>query len=247
MHGTHSFRVRTLSLGQDGNFSEWVEFEVDDLSYIKYNWGIASTFIVIGIIVIITIVCKKTRICRSRQIHDIDFLLPDRRDSDQSSVVNSPNESSRPERKEIQPSQSSQSPTLKEQQPRAQTSEGIQMTVFKSNFSGSTLSLNQPSTSTDPRPTRLSTAIPVQEFTSHSPTDTSLMKRFLRSIQVTPRIDGSSQQLISFEMEQASIEDAQIEDTSIADTLLSESPATRGRVISESESENKYEFPVFRQ
>lgn len=243
MHGSHTFRVRSLSLGQDGVFSKWVIVEVDDLSYILYNWGIGLAFIVIFTIILITVVYKKTRMCRRHRIHDIDYLLPSRRDSDESSVQFSSTVSLQPATKRTQSRQSRQSSipssAVEEHQqprPRFPTSERMQMTVFKSNvvkdstLSPSTstdpsaipvqeskLSVNEPSTSTDPRPTRSSRAIPVQESTSQSPPEISFMKQSFRFFQNIRRNEIATRQLISSDVD---VDDASI-DESIDESTVS--------------------------
>lgn len=271
MHGSHSFRVRSLSLGQDGDFSKWVIVEVDDLSYIMYNWGIGLAFIVIFIIILITVVYKKTRICRGQRVHDIDYLLPSRRDSDESSVQFSSTVSLQHASKRTQPRQSSPSSipssAVEEHQrprPRVPTSERIQMTVFKSNVvkdstlspststdpsaipvQESTLSLNEPSTSTDPIPTMSSSAIPVQESTPHSPPEISFMKQSFRFFQNIRRNDIATRQLIGSDVENTSIDESTDEsiDASISDSNVPTSSATQNGESNEIE----YEFPLSRK
>lgn len=216
MYGSHSFRIRSISLGSDGNFQEWVIVEVDQLTYDKYNWGVALAFIVIFLVIIITTVYNKCKTYRSSRTsdHDHEYLLPRRMDSDiveeHIEITGSP--------QQIQPvvrHPSTPPPTEREQRqqrrPLLPISEDSQMELmfFKSNTT-----LDQPTTSS--HATTSSSGIHIPETTSQS--SRSFARRILSPVQGTPRNDRAG----SSEME---------------DSLLSRSPETQNHSTDESDYE----------
>lgn len=91
MYGLHSFRVRSISLGEDGSYSDVVMVEVDRLPHDSYTLGVALSFGVIFGLIVITIAGNKCRAYRTRRrVHDSDCLLTEaeRRDSSAEQSIN---------------------------------------------------------------------------------------------------------------------------------------------------------------
>ncbi len=175
--GSHAFRARYLSIGYDGEFNDWVWVDVDDLSDNKYKWGIALAFICIIVIVIVTIICKKVKAYRNPRIGDIDFLLPDRRDSDDDLIT--------AERKPTHglPVDKQNVPSAWPSSQSLVPSDGIPMSLFKSNESKSN-PLDQPSTS-NPGPTK------------DTKLNVSPLQRILKNVQTTPPKSDDTEELLS--------------------------------------------------
>lgn len=132
--GTHFVKVRALSLGQDGMYTEII-MEVDKKSSDTFNLilGIVLAFVAICTIILVATYYKK---CRFPQNCDLEYLL--RRPSGRS-IIQEPLISD----EEVQPVRV---PSMRvSKNPFATTSESIQMSVLNS----SVLSLDQPSTSGD--------------------------------------------------------------------------------------------------
>lgn len=86
-HGSHGFRARSVSLGEDGNFSDETLFDVDQTpSGFNYNWAIAGTFVVFLCAILLTILYKKGKLYLRPRSRDTEHLLHDRRDSVQSTL-----------------------------------------------------------------------------------------------------------------------------------------------------------------
>lgn len=153
LHGTHTFRVRSISLGEDGNYSNVIVIKIER-SYHLYNWGTALAFFFIILFVIVMIAFRKYTSCQIRRGDDAVLLLPERTDSEPTVY----------EPRRINQLRRSATPTLPD---------AIPMTTFRSNVQFSDQSSNSDSASPNVSPI----IVPVHNITLPSQPNTTVMSR----------------------------------------------------------------------
>lgn len=202
-----------------------VVVEIDKLSNDTYNsiWGISLTFIVIFLIIIITTSYQKFKVCRVPQTHDNDYLLRERSDSGHS-IIQQPISSSESTQTTRKTKRNVATHGAKKSLSHSPTSDGIQMTVFKSNVP---ISLDQPSSS-GLNLTKSSSFIPVQSSHPNVSTFEGILEPFhplyTRGESSTQRTDMDNSEGITLQ-----------------DDLLPYSPGTTRRFDSD------YTFPLLPQ